>query len=105
MSSELKQNLSAKQTWLRGLYILIFAVIYSIAEIVLWFVVLFQFVATLFSGKTNDRLLNFGAQLSTFIYQILQYVTYNSEERPFPFAPWPDVKSTAGETPELHNER
>ncbi len=104
MSSELKQNLSAKQTWLRGVFILIFAVIYSVTEIVMWFVVLFQFIATLFSGNTNDRLLTFGAQLSTFIYQILQYVTYNSDERPFPFAPWPDVKSAAGETPALHNE-
>ena len=104
MSSELKQNLSAKQTWLRGVFILIFAVIYSVAEIVMWFVVLFQFIATLFAGKTNDRLLTFGAQLSTFIYQILQYITYNSDERPFPFAPWPDAKTNAGEPSALQND-
>jgi len=92
MNSEVtvKENISSKQTWLRGLFIVIFAVIYSITEIVIWFVVLFQFIAVLFTGQSNARLLSFGAQLSRFVYQILQYITYNSDERPFPFAPWPD---------------
>lgn len=97
MSSEFKQHISSKTTWLRGLFMLLFAVIYSIAEIVIVGVAVFQFLSTLVVGHTNERLLRFGAQLSTFVYQILQYVTYNSEERPFPFANWPEGPAQSAE--------
>ena len=43
MESDLKQHVTSKKTWIRGFYILLFAVIYSITEIVLFAVVLFQF--------------------------------------------------------------
>jgi hypothetical protein len=72
MDSDIKQHLSSRQTWVRGLYILLFALIYSIAEIVLYSIVLFQFLSMLFSGETNDRLLRFSQSLSTYIYQIIQ---------------------------------
>ena len=39
--------------------------------------------------QTNDRLLRFGGELSDFLYQIFLYLTFNSEEKPFPFADWP----------------
>jgi hypothetical protein len=90
MNPELKQRLSASATWLRGLFIAIFAVIYSIAEVLLTVVVVFQFLATLFTGETNARLRLFGLSLAAFIYQIVSFVTFNSDEKPFPFGPWPE---------------
>ena len=90
MKTELKQRLTASATWLRGLFIIIFAVIYSIAEVLLTAVVVFQFLATLFTGETNARLRLFGLSLATFIYQIISFVTFNSDEKPFPFGPWPE---------------
>lgn len=92
MNSELKQRLTASDTWLRGLFILIFAVIFSVAEIVLTAVVVFQFLATLFAGEPNARLRAFGLSLATFIYQIVTFITFNSDERPFPFGPWPESR-------------
>jgi hypothetical protein len=89
MNPELKQRLTARETWLRGLFIVIFAVIYSVAEVVLVAVVAFQFLATLFAGETNARLRAFALSLAAFIYQIVAYVTFNSDEKPFPFGPWP----------------
>ena len=88
-SSELKTNLSARSTWLRGLYLLLFAVLYSLAELVLVAVVVFQFGATLLTGHRNARLLSLGARLSRYMYQVLRYVTFNSDTRPYPFSPWP----------------
>jgi len=90
MNSELEQRLTASATWLRGLFIIIFAVIYSIAEVLLTAVVVFQFLATLFTGETNARLRAFGLSLAAFIYQIASFVTFNSDEKPFPFGPWPE---------------
>lgn len=74
---------------MRGIYMLIFFVIYSIAEIVVMFIAVFQFLLTLFTGKVNERLIKFSQTLSTFIYQTMLFFMFNSEEKPYPFAPWP----------------
>jgi len=89
----LKRHLTASETWLRGLFIVIFAVIYSVAEVVLGAVVVFQFLATLFTGETNPRLRSFGLSLGAFIYQIIAYMTFNSDDKPFPFGTWPASQS------------
>jgi hypothetical protein len=84
-----QKNLSKRSTWLRGLYMLLFWLIYNVAEIVMIAVALFQFVVTLFTGKANLRVLEFGQSLSIYIYQVWRFLTFNSEELPFPFAAWP----------------
>jgi Flp pilus assembly protein TadB len=89
LSEEMKENVTDSHVWMRLLFMLLFAFIYSVAEVVLMAVVTFQFLAVLFTSDKNERLLDFGRQLSTFIYQMLRYLTFNSEERPFPFDDWP----------------
>lgn len=99
MDSEIKEHLASTNTWGRALFMVLFGIIYSVAEIVLVTVVVLQFCFVLFSGSTNARLLTFGAELSDFLYQIFRYLTYNSEEKPFPFSNWPsqDGKSIEDE--------
>lgn len=97
MKEELKQRLTAGDTWLRGFYIVLFAVIYSLAELLVLAVVVFQFLATLIRGERNARLLEFGRDLSTFMYQILRYVTFNSDVRPYPFGEWPKGEAPSSE--------
>jgi len=94
MDPEFKERVTAKPTWTRGLYILLFVVIYNIAEIVVYAVVIFQFLFTLFTGNRNAQLLSLGNNLSKFIYQVFTYITYNTDERPYPFAPWPSESVT-----------
>ena len=86
---ELTQNLKRGDTWVRGLYMLLFAVIYSVAEVVLVVLAVFQFISRLITNRVNERLLKLGQQLSTYLYQLLLFFTFNSEERPYPFAAWP----------------
>ena len=90
MEDEIKQNLRNRATWLRALFMLLFVVIYSIAEIVIAAVVLFQVFSVLFTGGTNERLLILGQNLSTYVYQIMLFLTFNSDEHPYPFGDWPD---------------
>ncbi len=82
-------HLTNKDTWLRGLFIVIFAVIFYVAALVIVVVVIFQFITKLFTGKVNAETTALGRNLSTFIYQILLYVTFVSDKRPYPFSPWP----------------
>ena len=105
MEVDVKQNLKARKTWLRGLYILMFSIFYSIAEVVLFAVVLFQFLLTLFTAQTNQRLLKLGQSLSTYIYQILMYITFNSDHQPYPFGAWPKGPPSAKkDTAEVNKE-
>lgn len=90
MSTELKTYVRRTDTWIRGLFILLFAVIYSIAEIVLAAIVLFQFGSQLFTGRTNDKLRKFSHGLTAYFYQLLQFFTYRSDLKPFPFSEWPE---------------
>lgn len=89
MSGEIQDNIKQKSTWMRGLYMLMFAVFYSIAKIVLFAVVIFQFLFKLFSGETNPRLQKLGQSLATYIYQIIQFLTFNSDYEAYPFGAWP----------------
>ena len=89
MSDELKEHLKERKTWLRGLYKLLFAIFYTVAEIVITAIVIFQFLLALFTGKTNERLLKLGQSLSTYVYQILQFLTFNNDYHPYPFGAWP----------------
>ena len=98
MNPELKQRLTAGATWMRGVYILIFSIIFSVTEVVLGAVVVFQFLATLFTGATNARLQAFGLSLAAFIYQIVAFITFNSDKKPFPFGPWPESTVLGRET-------
>ena len=84
-------NLKNGQTWLRGIFMILFGLIYSVTEVIVFVVILLQFFFVLFTGRQNVRLKEFGEGLSVFIYQIVSYWTYNSEERPFPFAKWPVI--------------
>ena len=89
MSDGIKDNLKQESTWVRGLYMLLFSLFYGVAEIVLFAVVVFQFVLMLFTGDTNPRLLKLGQSIATYIYQIVQYLSFNSDYQVYPFGAWP----------------
>jgi hypothetical protein len=89
MSEDVKNNLKSQSTWKRGLYMLLFILFSRIAEVVLGAIVIFQFLLKLFTGETNDRLRKLGQGLTTYVYQVFQFLAYNSEYQPYPFGAWP----------------
>ncbi len=95
MSETLKNNIGRVEVWVRLLYMLLFAVIYGVAKFLVAAVVVLQFGFVLLSASTNANLLRFGAQLSHFMYQVLLYLSFNTELRPFPFSDWPDTPTLA----------
>lgn len=81
---------SGSSIWIRGLYMLLFILITRLAEVVVGLVMLVQFILKAATNNTNDNLSKFGQQLSQYIYEIIQFQTFNSEEKPFPFKSWPE---------------
>jgi hypothetical protein len=90
MERSLRENITDGRTWLRGLIMVLFVIVWNVAELVLMLVALIQFGFRLFTGVANPRLESFGQGLGTYLYQIVLFLTFKSEDRPFPFAPWPD---------------
>ena len=89
MSSEIRKNITAENTWVRLLFMLIFVLLHYVAKVVIGAVIVFQFFTVLFTGHKNEKLLTFGQELSTYIYQIFRFLTFNSDEKAFPFSDWP----------------
>ena len=90
MNDDIKTHMKSKNIWKRGLFMLLFTVLYGVAEFVLAFVAVFQFGHALVTGQPNDNVTRFGYSVGRYIFEITLFVTFNTEERPFPFSPWPE---------------
>ncbi len=93
-NEQLKSNVTSSKHWLRLVFMLLFAAILQLASLVMWIVVAVQFLFSLITGEDNLHLRRFGHSLSTYIYDVLKFLCYSSEEKPFPFADWPVSENT-----------
>lgn len=87
------RQMDGSSGWMRLLYMILFAILYKVAEFVMWVVVLFQAIVNLVTGHSNERALQFGKQLTIYVYGLWAYLTYNTEKKPFPFSDWPTTNS------------
>jgi len=90
MSGDIREHVTRRSIWLRLLFMIVLSVAFNLAEFITFAVVAFQFLASLFTGQPNDRLTRFGRNLAHYLQQITVYLTFTTEEKPFPFTPWPD---------------
>jgi hypothetical protein len=97
--SDGKQTLERESILLRILWMVIFTIVWQLAEILLGAVVLLQLGYRLFYSAPNAGLLGFGDSLSQFLAQIGRFGTFNTDEKPWPFADWPTPQTPQGETP------
>ena len=71
---------------LRGLFMLLIAFFYQLAGTLLFFITIIQFVIVLINRTPNARLVSFGRSVRSYIKQIVNYLTFASDDRPFPFS-------------------
>lgn len=83
-----KKNVTNKNQWLRVLYMVLFAVILYLVMMLVAVVVIVQLLFALFTGKPNDDIADFAADLSQYVYRIVAFLTYTDDRRPFPFNSW-----------------
>jgi len=80
-----------RNIWIRGLFMLLMFLAYHICGTVLCIVTVFQFVMVLLSDTPNERLVLFGRSLGRYLQQIADFLTFATEQMPFPFNDWPSV--------------
>lgn len=73
----------------RLIFMLLMALAFHVCGTVLAIVVIIQLVMVLLNDAPNARLLSFGRSLGNYLRQIVDYLTFASEEVPFPFSDWP----------------
>ena len=85
----IKQNVKDKDTWLRFVYLVVFGFAFYLSIILTFATSFFQFLAKLFGGNSFAGLSEFGLNLGTYQAQVTHYLTFASDEKPFPFAQFP----------------
>jgi len=90
MADDTRANLTKGSTWTRLIYIILFTITFKMAGLIIGIITLVQFVTALITGGTvNQRLQDFGGMLGLYLRQVVAYLTYTSDEKPFPIGPWP----------------
>jgi hypothetical protein len=56
---------------------------------ILFVVTVIQFVIVLLNDTPNIRLVSFGRSMGSYVRQIVNFLTFATEEIPFPFSEWP----------------
>jgi len=78
-----------RNIWMRGLFMLLMAFAFHVCVTVLCVVTVIQFVMMLLSDAPNTRLVAFGRSMGNYLRQIVNFLTFATEEIPFPFSEWP----------------
>ena len=90
---DLKSKLLCADHWLRFVFMALFVGIAFVSSYVIFVLIIIQFLFALVTGNSDPRLKAFGSSLSQYIFQMLSFLTYNTEEKPFPFADCPQAKT------------
>jgi len=89
MDENLKKNLTAGDKWLRLIFMILFAIVNYIVQYVIWLIAIVQFIFSAVTGKPNQNLLTFSQSLTAYSYQMIRYLAYCIDDKPFPFGSWP----------------
>ena len=89
MTDPLVTTPDKRSIWLRGLLMILMAMAFHLATMLLGLLAVVQFVLSLVSDAPNLRLCAFGQGLGRYLRQIADFMSFATEEVPFPFSDWP----------------
>ena len=87
-AGQAKQDVTTRGLWLRFLFMVLFWFVFCVLHGLLALMVGVQFLIVLFSGSPNQRLVKFGHELGIYYHDIIVFITFKTEARPFPFSDW-----------------
>ncbi len=75
----------------RALYTILYLIIGRLISMVLFVIAITQFIYTWVSGEPNDKILQFSERLAEYTKQLVAYVSFNTDEKPWPVGDWPTI--------------
>ena len=87
---DIVENLKQSSLWVRILLMIGFAfVLYMVIVPAIIILTIAQALFAAITGEPNRNLRGLGSLIQQYVSQIIAFVTYNSDMRPFPFAEFP----------------
>jgi hypothetical protein len=80
---------SGRNLWVRVVYMLLMVFAFHLCWSVMLVIAVFQLILAMVGEGPNDRLMSLGRSLGGYVGQITGFLTFASEEVPFPFSDWP----------------
>jgi len=103
---DIVDNLRHASAWIRIVFMLAFAVVlYLIIAPVVFVLMIAQALFSVITGSSNENLRFLGAALARYVLQILEFITYNSENKPFPFSDFPKFEGDASSSDQSSEEQ
>lgn len=90
-ADDLVDNLREPSQWVRIFFMLVFYFVSLAVVMILLVLTLGQALFSLITGKANDDLCTLGGSIAQYNYQIWQFLTYNTQTKPFPFDQFPGM--------------
>jgi hypothetical protein len=78
-----------RNIWIRAIFMLLLGLAFQLCGTVLFIVAFIQFAMTLMDGTPNTRLVSLGRSMGIYMRDIAMFMTFATEEMPFPFKEWP----------------
>lgn len=97
MENQTKAKRDLKDDLIRGAFMILFFVASRIVCVLVALTALFQFLCVLIAGKPNDNTKDFGKNLSLYAAEIIQFLSYNTDRKPWPYSKWPEERSSVPE--------
>lgn len=91
------ETTAKRSMWLRVLFMILMALAFNLAATIVGVLAVVQILMTLISNEPNERLCRFGSALGMYLRQIADFLSFATEEVPFPFNDWPTVESKPSE--------
>ena len=82
---------STRDVWMRGLFMLLLVIGFTIGQWLLNVLAIVQFLWLLFAREPNQLLARFGNSLSIWLAEIGRFLSCATDDKPFPWRPWPDT--------------
>jgi len=80
-----KKTKEKKEAWFRILVLIITGIILVLWRYLIIVLIIVNWFITIFSGKRNKDIAEFCEYWNTEVYRYVKYITFTTNERPFPF--------------------
>ncbi len=88
---EIETNEREKPGLLRALYTLLYLIIGRFISMILLVIAITQYIYSWLTGEPNEKILHFTEDLAEYTKQLVSYVGFNTDKKPWPVGDWPDV--------------
>lgn len=92
MANHSNHNLTNPDVWIRLLYMIIFWFLLVLARFAVGLLAVLQSFLVLLAGAPNDHLRRMGGAIAVWTLQTMRFLTFSSDDKPFPFQDWPVVE-------------